>query len=87
MHLKPIDTLKPLVAVGLAAMLIGCGEQPAPVAEDGMQATEESVAEAPAPLPEAMNNPFFAEWDTPLSLIHISEPTRQPATSRMPSSA
>ena len=68
MHLKPIDTLKPLVAVGLAAMLIGCGEQPAPVAEDGMQATEESVAEAPAPLPEAVNNPFFAEWDTPYGI-------------------
>ena len=34
--------------------------------------------------------PTASFWDCPefiLSLIHISEPTRQPATSRMPSSA
>mgnify|MGYP000175690269 CR=1 FL=1 len=65
MHLKLIDPLKTLVAAGLAVALIGCGEQPGQVAEDGMQATDKPVAEAPVELPEAADNPFFVEWDTP----------------------
>ena len=68
MHLKPIDSLKTLVAAGLAVALIGCGEQPGQVAEDGMQATDKPVAEAPVQLPEAADNPFFAEWDTPFGI-------------------
>jgi peptidyl-dipeptidase Dcp len=68
MHLKPIDSLKTLVAAGLAVALIGCGEQPGQVAEDGMQATDKPVAEAPVELPEAADNPFFAEWDTPYGI-------------------
>ena len=68
MHLKLIDPLKTLVAAGLAVALIGCGEQPGQVAEDGMQATDKPVAEAPVQLPEAADNPFFAEWDTPFGI-------------------
>jgi peptidyl-dipeptidase Dcp len=68
MHLKPIDSLKTLVAAGLAVALIGCGEQPGQVAEDGMQATDKPVAEAPVELPEAADNPFFVEWDTPYGI-------------------
>jgi len=69
MQLKSIDPLKSLVAAALAAMLIGCGEQPAPrAADDGMQASEAPAAEAPAPANEAAANPFFAEWDTPYGI-------------------
>ena len=68
MNPKPTDALKFLVAAGLAAALIGCGEQSAQVAEDGMQAPDEAVAEAPAQPPEAAANPFFAEWTTPYGI-------------------
>ena len=68
MNPKPTDALKFLVAAGLAAALIGCGEQSAQVAEDGMQAPDQAVAEAPAQPPEAAANPFFAEWTTPYGI-------------------
>ena len=68
MNPKPTDALKLFAAAGLAAALIGCGEQSAQVAEDGMQAPDQAVAEAPAQPPEAAANPFFAEWTTPYGI-------------------
>ncbi|MEJ2385324.1 MAG: M3 family metallopeptidase [Xanthomonadales bacterium] len=68
MYSKPIVPLKTLCAAGIAALLIGCGEQPGQVAEDGMKANENPVAEAPAPAPDTAGNPFFAEWDTPFGI-------------------
>ena len=68
MELKSITPFKTLVAAGLATLLIGCGEQPGQVAEEGMQATDETVAEAPAAAPADADNPFFAEWDTPYGI-------------------
>ena len=53
---------------------------------------QEEAARELSPIEQILGNPlvpivglFFLYYF--LSLIHISEPTRQPATSRMPSSA
>jgi peptidyl-dipeptidase Dcp len=71
---KPIRTpIKPLAAAALAALLAGCGDKPAPVAEDSMQANNETVAEAPVQLPEAAENPFFGTWDTPFGIPPFDE--------------
>ena len=58
--------LKSLLAASLALALMGCSEKAEQVADTGMQAAEEPVAEAPVAVVD--DNPFFNEWDTPYGI-------------------
>jgi peptidyl-dipeptidase Dcp len=63
LHNVPLETL---LAASLALAMMGCSEKAEQVADTGMQAAEEPVAEAPAAVVD--ENPLFMEWDTPYGI-------------------